>query len=127
MKKDGLEKRDVLDKLREQYDVVLVCLGEMSGEDWAEAGVDAPLYFLESLDAVKVNGVVVYAGSLSSLIEGVSKKGVHDGKAFLDGLLSGAVLEYTKDGKEAYRCGVAVMPSCAGQYLSVVNKKDIQV
>lgn len=72
---------------------------------------------------------MIYHGTMDSLISSFSSsKNIEDKRSILQGLLKGQVCSFnpiTKD-FERYTCDVTTMPCCAGEYLKIVNRKDIK-
>jgi len=112
---------------------LLVCLNqsETAKELWIAAGGDLrEMIFAGELRVWTLTMQIpkenlVFWGSLEDMIALFPKERMEESKRALDQILSGVVLSYEKNGWAAFRCNIAVMGCCAGEYFSVVNRREI--
>lgn len=126
--------QNALDGLRKEGKEILVCL---SGSDearkaWLAAGGEAGhLLSHRQVESWLMTGgaqlpkEMAFSGTLEEFVSLFPKTNAEDSKRKVNAFLSGGVLEY-KDGEwECFTCNVVVMGCCMGEYLSIVNKKEM--
>lgn len=72
--------------------------------------------------------VMGYPSTIEQMVSDFSQKDLGEGCQALQALLSGVVAEYDTGQQfwEYYTCGVAIMPCCIGEYMRIVNRKELQ-
>ena len=68
---------------------------------------------------------IAFSGTLEEFVSLFPKTNAEDSKRKVNGFLSGTVVEYKDGNWEYFTCNVVVMGCCMGEYLSIVNKKEI--
>lgn len=68
---------------------------------------------------------IAFSGTLEEFVSLFPKTNAEDSKRKVNGFLSGAVVEYKDGNWECFTCNVVVMGCCMGEYLSIVNKKEL--
>lgn len=68
---------------------------------------------------------IAFSGTLSELVSLFPKTNAEESKRRLNRILSGVVVEYDTDHWTYFTCQTVVMGCCMGEYLSIVNRKDI--
>ncbi|MBM6829089.1 hypothetical protein H9X85_05540 [Anaerotignum lactatifermentans] len=121
-------------ELRESGREILVCLSgsEQAREEWLQKGGTAGhLLSPRQVESWLMTGgaqlppEVAFSGTLEEFVSLFPKSNAEESKKKVNGFLSGAVVEYTPEGWQYYTCNVVVMGCCMGEYLSIVNRKEI--
>ena len=113
--------QNALDILRKEGKEILVCLSgsEEAQRAWLAAGGEAG----HMLSHRQVE--IAFSGTLEEFVSLFPKTNAEDSKRKVNTFLSGAVVEYKDGNWEYFTCNVVVMGCCMGEYLSIVNKKEI--
>ncbi len=123
-----------LETLRNQNQKILVCLGndKQAETQWLAAGGSAGHLLSEKqLQSILLTGGVVlpnelaFSGTLETFVSLFPKSQVEQSKRLINDFLSGAVAEYESGKWSFFTCKVVVMGCCMGEYLSIVNRKEI--
>lgn len=123
-----------LDALRQEGREILVCLGgsDEAKEQWLAAGGTAGhLLSVRQVESWLMTGgaqlpkEVAFAGTLEEFVSLFPKTNAEESKRKVNGFLSGAVVAYKDGNWECFTCNVVVMGCCMGEYLSIVNQKEI--
>jgi len=120
--------QNALDILRKEGKEILVCL---SGNDeaqkaWLAAGGEAGhMLSARQVESAQLPKEIAFSGTLEEFVSLFPKTNAEDSKRKVNGFLSGAVVEYKDGNWEYFTCNVVVMGCCMGEYLSIVNKKEI--
>ena len=87
-----------------------------------------PLNISQEYHPAIVKPVIVFHFSMEDLVSACSQGDLHENSKKLQKLLDGVVAEYNgaRGIWEYYTCGAAVMPCCAGEYIRIVNRKEIK-
>ena len=111
--------QNALDILRKEGKEILVCLSgsEEAQKAWLAAGGEAG----HMLSHRQVESWLMTGGA--QLPKEIAFSGTLE--EFVSLFLSGAVVEYKDGNWEYFTCNVVVMGCCMGEYLSIVNKKEI--
>ncbi len=126
--------QEILDTLQKQNIEGFVCLcgSEQAKKEWlAAGGAGGNLLFDKQVESYLMTGMtqipkgIAFAGTLEEFVALFPKTNVAQSKKQVNRFLSGAVVEYTGHGWEVYRCQTVVMGCCMGEYLSIVNRKDL--
>lgn len=126
--------QDILQKLHQQNIECFVCLsGSAEAEkEWLQAGGSGGnLLSSKQVESYLMTGLtqipkeIAFSGTLEEFVALFPKTNAAQSKKQVNHFLSGAVVEYTKQGWEVYRCQTVVMGCCMGEYLSIVNRKDL--
>lgn len=121
-------------ELREAGQDILVCLSgsEKAKEEWLQNGGTAGhLLSPRQVESWLMTGgaslprEIAFSGTLEEFVSLFPKRNAEESKKKVNGFLSGAVAEYTPEGWQYYTCGIVVMGCCMGEYLSIVNRKEI--
>lgn len=113
---------------------ILVCLGNapQAQQEWLEAGGTAGhLLSPKQVESWLMTGggalprEIAFSGTLSELVSLFPKTNAEESKRRLNRILSGVVVEYDTDHWTYFTCQTVVMGCCMGEYLSIVNRKDI--
>ena len=122
--------QNALDILRKEGKEILVCLSgsEEAQRAWLAAGGEAG----HMLSHRQVESWLMTGGAqlpkeiaFSEFVSLFPKTNAEDSKRKVNTFLSGAVVEYKDGNWEYFTCNVVVMGCCMGEYLSIVNKKEI--
>lgn len=133
-----------LQAFREAEKEILVCLGNapQAQQEWLEAGGTAGhLLSPKQIESWLMTGggalprEIAFSGTLSELVSLFPKTNaqeVEESKRRLNRMLSGVVVEYDDQNQNHdtdhwtyFTCQTVVMGCCMGEYLSIVNRKDI--
>lgn len=126
-----------LQAFREAEKEILVCLGNapQAQQEWLEAGGTAGhLLSPKQIESWLMTGggvlprEIAFSGTLSELVSLFPKtnaQAVEESKRRLNRMLSGVVVAYDTDHWTYFTCQTVVMGCCMGEYLSIVNRKDI--
>lgn len=123
-----------LQAFREAEKEILVCLGNapQAQQEWLEAGGTAGhLLSPKQIESWLMTGgatlppEIAFSGTLSELVSLFPKTNAEESKRRLNRMLSGVVVEYDADHWTYFTCQTVVMGCCMGEYLSIVNRKDI--
>lgn len=123
-----------MQELREQGKEILLCLSgsDAAKEEWLQNGGTAGhMLSPRQIESWLLTGgaelpkEIAFTGTLEEFVSLFPKTNAEESKKKVNGFLSGAVAEYTENGWDFYTCGVVVMGCCMGEYLSVVNRKEI--
>lgn len=123
-----------LQAFREAEKEILVCLGNapQAQQEWLEAGGAAGhLLSPKQIESWLMTGgaalpsEIAFSGTLSELVSLFPKTNAEESKRRLNRMLSGVVVEYDADHWTYFTCQTVVMGCCMGEYLSIVNRKDI--
>ena len=125
--------KEKLEDLKEQGRTPLVCLGnsDRAKADWLLAGgTEGRLLTEKQVEAFLLTGAslpkeLAFAGNLSEFIRLFPKKEAEESKKKVNRFLEQGVAEWREDGWVFYTCRTAVVGCCVGEYLSVVNQKDL--
>lgn len=114
----------------------LVCLGNSpkAKADWLTAGgVAGHMLSASQVGAILLTGAALpedlaFEGTLTEFIRLFPLHNAEESKKQVNRFLEGGVAEWIVEptgGWEFYTCRVAVLGCCMGEYLSVLNKKDV--
>ena len=111
----------------------LVCLsgGEAAKADWLAAGGAAGhILSASQIDTILMTGAALpeklaYEGTLKEFIHRFPLHQPEEMKQRVNRFLAGGVAEWTAEGWSYFTCRVAVLGCCMGEYLSIVNRKDM--
>ena len=125
--------KEKLEELKEQGRTPLVCLGnsDRAKADWILAGgTEGRLLTEKQVEAFLLTGAslpreLAFSGNLSEFIRLFPKKEAEESKKKVNRFLEQGVAEWREDGWAFYTCRTAVVGCCVGEYLSVVNQKDL--
>lgn len=68
---------------------------------------------------------MAFEGTLADFIHLFPMRTPEDARDHINRILQNGVAEWAGEGWECYTCRVAVLGCCMGEYLSVVNRKEI--
>ena len=123
-----------LETLRNQNQKILVCLGndKQAQTQWLDAGGSAGHLLSEKqLQSILLTGGVVlpkelaFSGTLETFVSLFPKNQAEQSKQLVNDFLSGVVAEYQAGRWSFFTCKVVVMGCCMGEYLSIVNRKEV--
>lgn len=125
--------KEKLEKMRADGGDAFCCLGgsTRAKEDWLAAGRDAAhILSPRQVESFLLTGSafperMAFEGSLAEFIRLFPMRTPDDTCGQINRILSHGVAEWTGEGWECYTCRVAVLGCCMGEYLSVVNRKDV--
>ncbi len=125
-----------LETLRKRHEKLLICLGDdkQAEQEWLQAGGTAGHLLSEKqLQSILLTGGVVlpnvlaFCGTLEHFVSLFPKQQAEQSKKMVNDFLSGAVVAYENGHWSFFTCKVVVMGCCMGEYLSIVNRKDIDI
>ena len=124
-------EKEKLEHLRESG--AFFCLGN-SGQaegDWLAGGGNAAhLLSPKQVEAFLMTGAafpeeMAFAGTLAEFIRLFPMRTAEQTRDSINRILQNGIAEWTGEGWECYTCRVAVLGCCMGEYLSIVNRKDL--
>ena len=71
------------------------------------------------------SSVLLWQGPLDTLVSAVSKKGIEAGVCLLQKLLDTTIAQQKGDTWRKFTCGAVQMHCCAGDYIRIVNEKEL--
>lgn len=125
--------KEKLQEMRENGGEPFCCLGNsrQAGTDWLAAGGD-PAHILSKrqVESFLMTGsgfpeAMAFEGSLPEFIRLFPMRAAENARDTINRILQNGVAEWTGEGWECYTCRVAVLGCCMGEYLSVVNRKEV--
>ena len=126
--------QETLESLRQQGTELLICLNnnaKAQQERLAAGGTAGHLLSPHQLESWLMTGgaalpkEIAFSGSLSEFVSLFPKHNAEESKRKVNAFLAGVVAEYTNDTWDFYTCNVVVMGCCMGEYLSIVNRKEL--
>ena len=126
--------QNALDILRKEGKEILVCLSgsEEAQKAWLAAGGEAGhMLSARQVESWLMTGgatlpkEIAFSGTLEEFVSLFPKTNAEDSKRKVNGFLSGTVVEYKDGNWECFTCNVVVMGCCMGEYLIIVNKKEM--
>lgn len=126
--------KEKLEEMRERTGrFPLVCLSgsEAAKAQWLAAGGTAGHTLSKSqVEAILMTGAALleelaFEGTLKEFIRLFPLYNAEESKKQLNRFLEGGVAEWTADEWECFTCRAAVLGCCMGEYLSIVNRKEI--
>lgn len=126
--------RNALDTFRKEGKEILVCLSgsETAQGEWLAAGGErGHMLSHRQVESWLMTGgaqlpkEMAFSGTLEEFVSLFPKTNAEDSKGKVNSFLSGAVVEYKDGNWECFTCNVVVMGCCMGEYLSIVNKKEL--
>lgn len=129
--------KEKLEEMREKNGrTPLVCLSnspEAKAEWLTAGGVAGHMLSASQVGAILMTGAALpedlaFEGTLAEFIRLFPVHNAEESKKQVNRFLEGGVAEWTPEttgGWEFFTCRVAVLGCCVGEYLSVLNKKDV--
>lgn len=126
--------KEKLEQMRESRGEPFCCLGNsrQAKEEWLTAGGGVPAHILspKQVESFLMTGgmfpqAMAFEGSLAEFIRLFPMCMPEASRDRINRVLENGVAEWTGEGWEFFTCRTAVLGCCMGEYLSIVNRRDI--
>lgn len=116
----------------ERVKLICLCGSDAARADWQAQGGRGILCSEKQLRAMLLIGQelpepLVFEGTVQAFIDLFPRENATESKRAVNRFLEAGVAAWTETGWDFFTCRAAVLGCCMGEYLSLVNKKEIDL